>query len=68
MGEPGSPPTYSPGGEPVNVDDPLVVRAEDRQPGVQVLAKDLVLRGGVRLDRPDRILENCHGASLKQIQ
>ena len=63
-----SPDVFAWTGEPVNVGDPLVVRAEDRQPSVQVLAKDLVLRAGVRLDRPDRIFGNCHGTSLKQIQ
>ncbi len=55
-------------GEAVHVDDPLIVRTEDREPCVQVFAKNLMLRGRVGLYRPDRIFRNCHNNPLKQIQ
>ena len=47
--------------EAVNVHDPLVERTENREPSVQILAKDLVLRGRMALDRPDGLFGNSHG-------
>ena len=53
--------------EAVHVDDPPIVGTENREPRVQIFAKDLMLRGGMRLYRPERVFGNCHGNPLKQI-